>query len=196
MTEYRVEVYCRDAVFHFNKKHLEDQTIPMWVVKAKGETYYVEHVDCEVPWSTKETKDNPHTKGSIKLRNCIVRIDDENCASIVKASMDDIIRLKEQAKPRHILMTRAYPMDGNLESAIKQLNIPHGEFKKIRGVCSTPYDLAEVYSTDFMTMLKLLCPNVRELQPNEDYYQGFVQEDGDRIDGIYEYDYDDDDEDY
>lgn len=61
----------RDAiVFHFNKKHLQDSTIPMWVIKHKGETYYVDHVDVSegVGFSTKETPDNPHTKGSLKFK--------------------------------------------------------------------------------------------------------------------------------
>lgn len=59
-----------EIVFHFNKKHLEDPTIPMWVVKCRGDTYYVHHVDVSpgVGFSTKETPDNPHTKGSIKFK--------------------------------------------------------------------------------------------------------------------------------
>jgi hypothetical protein len=59
-----------EIVFHFNKKYLEDNTIPMWVIKAKGETHYVHHVDVEpsVGFSTKETPDNPHTKGAIKFK--------------------------------------------------------------------------------------------------------------------------------
>jgi len=42
----------------------------MWVIKAKGETHYVEHVDVSpsVGFSTKETPDNPHTKGSIQIK--------------------------------------------------------------------------------------------------------------------------------
>lgn len=47
----------------------------MWVIKAKGETYYVSHVDCKVGWSTKETPDNPATKGSIKIKNCTLIIE-------------------------------------------------------------------------------------------------------------------------
>ena len=62
-----------EIVFHFNKKHLEDPNIPMWVVKSKGETYYVHHVDVDkgVGFSTKETPDNPHTKGSIKFKGTL-----------------------------------------------------------------------------------------------------------------------------
>jgi len=77
-----IELACREAVFHFNKAHIADPTIPMWVVKAKGETYYVNHVECNVPWSTKETSDNAHTKGSIKLRKCLIRINADNEAEI------------------------------------------------------------------------------------------------------------------
>ena len=59
-----------EIIFHFNKMHLKDASIPMWVIKAKGETYYVDHVDVEsgVGFSTKETPDNPSTKGSIKFK--------------------------------------------------------------------------------------------------------------------------------
>lgn len=59
-----------EIIFHFNKMSLQDTSVPMWVVKAKGETYYVDHVDVDagVGFSTKETPDNPHTKGSIKFK--------------------------------------------------------------------------------------------------------------------------------
>jgi hypothetical protein len=42
----------------------------MWVIKVKGQTHYVTHVEVQpsVGFSTKETPDNPHTKGSIKLK--------------------------------------------------------------------------------------------------------------------------------
>lgn len=45
----------------------------MWVVKSKGETYYVHHVDVDkgIGFSTKETPDNPHTKGSIKFKGTL-----------------------------------------------------------------------------------------------------------------------------
>ena len=59
-----------EIIFHFNKMHLQDTNIPMWVIKAKGETYYVDHVDMEsgIGFSTKEPPDNPSTKGSIKFK--------------------------------------------------------------------------------------------------------------------------------
>lgn len=54
----------------------------MWVLKAKGQTFYVDHVDCRVPWSTKETPDNHSTKGAIKIKNGTLTIDENNCAVI------------------------------------------------------------------------------------------------------------------
>lgn len=59
------------VVFHYNKKHNEDQTIPPYVLKVKGETFYVNHIDSRVGFSTKETPDNPHTKGSIKFHGSL-----------------------------------------------------------------------------------------------------------------------------
>ena len=55
---------------HFNKIHLQQPDIPMWVIKVKGETHYVNHVDVDsgIGFSTKETPDNPHTKGSLKFK--------------------------------------------------------------------------------------------------------------------------------
>jgi hypothetical protein len=33
------------VIFHFNKAHLQDPNIPMWVLKSKGQTHYVHHVE-------------------------------------------------------------------------------------------------------------------------------------------------------
>ena len=66
-----------EIIFHFNKMHLQDANIPMWVIKAKGETHYVNHVDVDsgIGFSTKETPDNPSTKGSIKIKGKLEIID-------------------------------------------------------------------------------------------------------------------------
>lgn len=55
-------------VFHYNKAHNQDKTIAPWVVKHKGSTYYVNHMNSTVGFSTKETPDNEHTKASIMFR--------------------------------------------------------------------------------------------------------------------------------
>lgn len=69
---------CKEVIFHFNKGHLKDPSIPMWVIKTKGKTFYVDHVDSSVGWSTKETPNNEHTKGSIKFKNVHLHIEDGN----------------------------------------------------------------------------------------------------------------------
>jgi len=58
------------VIFHYNKKHNEDSSIPPWILKYKGQTFYVHHFDVSpgVGFSTKETPGNPHTKGSLKIR--------------------------------------------------------------------------------------------------------------------------------
>jgi len=56
------------VVFHFNKGHNKDPTIPPWVVKCKGKSHYVHRLVSSVGFSTKETPDNEHTKGSLLLR--------------------------------------------------------------------------------------------------------------------------------
>lgn len=54
----------------------------MWVLKCKGQTHYVEHVEFKgIDFSTKETPDNPHTKGSIKCKGYL-QIDDNKHALI------------------------------------------------------------------------------------------------------------------
>jgi hypothetical protein len=68
------------VVFHFNKGHLKDPTIPMWVIKHKGNTHYVNHLDVSegVGFSTKETPDNPHTKGSMKFKGNLTLYEEDN----------------------------------------------------------------------------------------------------------------------
>lgn len=48
----------------------------MWVLKVKGQSYYVNHVEANVGFSTKESPDNPSTKGSLKFKKVNVEIKD------------------------------------------------------------------------------------------------------------------------
>jgi hypothetical protein len=57
----------------------------MWVIKTKGETYYIKHLTADCPWSTKETPDNPATKGSLKFKNCHIIIDENLDATITRS---------------------------------------------------------------------------------------------------------------
>ncbi len=64
-------------VFHFNKAYLQDPTIPMWIIKHKGMTHYVDHVTSQVGFDTKETPDNNATKGAIQFRGALT-IEEDN----------------------------------------------------------------------------------------------------------------------
>lgn len=61
------------VVFHFNKKCNENPDVPMWILKVNGETFYVHHVEISsgVGFSTKETPENSHTKGAIKIKGVL-----------------------------------------------------------------------------------------------------------------------------
>jgi len=71
-------------VFHFNKASNQDSTIPMWVVKHKGKSYYINHLDSEVGFSTKETPDSDHTRGSLMFRGKLEIVEEENGETIAK----------------------------------------------------------------------------------------------------------------
>lgn len=162
-------------MFHFNKKHLEDPAIPMWVLKFKGETYYVNHVDCSVPWSTKETPDNAHTKGAIKVKNCSITIDDDNCA---------IIRpLSEQEKPKEpkdetVRVITEY--GSKLKAALS--GMAHGAVKLAGGGCGTTWYIVDIPSKKHLLLLQVSVPNIRVLMPNEDYYKQYDKTTGEWVD--------------
>ena len=170
----QIEYACKDVVFHFNKAHLTDQTIPMWVLKFHGETLYVNHVDCSVPWSTKETPDNPHTKGSIKVKDCLLTINDANEATISTLSFIDKIRLRNQK----LGITRIIVSEKNwgskkLRDALKEHSIKHGPIKSIGGACTTTFYMTDIFDKEDATMLHILLSDtdIRILKPNEGYYK-------------------------
>lgn len=195
----QIEYACKDVVFHFNKAHLTDQTIPMWVLKFHGETLYVNHVDCTVPWSTKETSNNPHTKGSIKVKDCLLTINDANEATVSKLTIIDKVRLRNQK----LGITRIIVSENNwgakkLKDALKENNIKHGPIKSIGGACSTTFYMADIFDKEDVTMLHLLLSDtdIRILKPNEGYYKYY---DDPKYQGISDIDldaegWDDDDE--
>ena len=161
-------------MFHFNKKHLEDQTIPMWVLKTHGESFYVNHVDCQIPWSTKETSDNPHTKGSIKVKDCLLAINDDNEATLTKLTFVDKIRLRNQK----LGITRIIVKEGEdhwrFKEALKQLKIKHGPIKGIGGACTSTFYMTDILDKAQFAMLALAMSGQRSfrvLMPNEGYYK-------------------------
>lgn len=169
MTEYAV----KECVFHFNKKHLEDPTIPMWVVKFGGKTtLYVNHVECNVPWSTKETPMSSHTKGAIKIKKALITITDDNDAVITPLAHGDITRVKKskQRYARIIITSRA----AEIEEFLKSNSIKHDEIKKIRGGCGSTFYLTDINTKEDLTILALTFADCyRILQPTERYYAAY-----------------------
>ena len=155
-------------MFHFNKGHITDPSIPMWVLKTKGETYYVHHVECSIPWSTKETPDNPSTKGSIKVKDCLLVIDADNCAVISELTIFDKVRLENQRQGITRVITRR---GSELREALKNHKTKHGPIKSVGGACSTTFYITDIYKEQDVTLLALVVPELRKLMPNESYYR-------------------------
>ena len=167
----QIEYACKDVVFHFNKKHLEDQTIPMWVLKFHGETLYVDHVDCQLPWSTKETPDNSHTKGSIKVKNVLLRISDDNTATLTELTLIDKFRLRNQKLGITRVMFSPY---NAFHKALIANEFKHSPFKNIRGACASSFVICDLLVRFEATMAALkYTKDFRILKPNESYYQDY-----------------------
>jgi len=166
-------------VFHFNKKHLEDQTIPMWVLKFHGETLYVNHVDCTVAWSTKETPDNTHTKGSIKVKDVLLRINDANEAQISQLTLVDKFRLRNQK----LGITRVmFSPNVAFHKALQNNEFKHGPLKHIRGACASSFVITDLTVKSEVTMALLKYSNqFRIVQPNETYYQQYDNVKGENL---------------
>ena len=188
MTQQQIEYACKDVVFHFNKKHLEDETVPMWVLKTHGETFYVNHVTADMPWSTKETSDNPHTKGSLKFKEVLLTIDENNCASLSKLSVIDKIRLRNQKLGITRIMFRPQT---DVHKALQKNEVKHSPFKNIEGACSTSFVICDILKKEDMTFFGLkYAGQFRILMPNEGYYQFYDSKEK------YMYEEYDDDEEY
>ncbi len=157
-------------MFHFNKKHLEDETIPMWVIKTHGESFYVHHVTSELHWSTKETPDNSHTKGSIKFKECLLTIDPDNCATISNLTIFDKVRLRNQ----RLGITRIMFTSRAFEQHLKEKDIKHTPFKRVHGACSTAYTVCDLLNPKQLMFLQIAMPGqFRVLMPNEPQYQAY-----------------------
>ena len=168
----QIEYACKDLVFHFNKKHLEDETIPMWVVKTHGETFYVNHVESQMPWSTKETPDNSHTKGSIKFKECLLTIDPDNCATLSTLSVFDKIRLRNQKLGITRIRFSSYAFEKYITDP--KNNIKYSPFKRIHGACSTAFTICDLLNKKQLPFLQIQFPNeFRVLMPNEEHYKAY-----------------------
>jgi hypothetical protein len=139
----------------------------MWVLKTRGETYYVSHVDCEVPWSTKETPDNSHTKGSIKVKDVLLVINGDNEARITKITVFDRIRLRNQQRGITRIM---FKWGSDMHRALSANEFKHSTFKNVEGGCGTSFVICDMLKKDEVTFAALKY-SFRILMPNETYYK-------------------------
>lgn len=73
---------ARVADFHFNKGHLEFPTIlPRWMLKANGKTFYIDHMDAQMGFSTREL-DAGSTLGMLRFRQCVISISEDGTATL------------------------------------------------------------------------------------------------------------------
>lgn len=148
----------------------------MWKLAFHGETLYVNHVDCSIPWSTKETPDNSHTKGSIKVKDALLQIDDQNCATLSKLTVIDQTRLRNQKLGITRIIVKEGPDHWKFKDALKNHKIKHGPIKGITGACSSTFYVTDIFDKAQFSMLALAmsnCPSFRILMPNEGYYKWY-----------------------
>jgi hypothetical protein len=143
----------------------------MWVVKTHGETFYVDHVTASIPWSTKETPNNSHTKGSIKFKECLLTINDVNEAEISELTIIDKIRLRNQK----LGITRIiFTYGGAFHKALQHNEYKHSPFKNVSGGCGTSFVVCDLLKKDEATFAALKYLNgFRIMQPNEVYYKAY-----------------------
>jgi hypothetical protein len=176
-------------VFHFNKKHLEDETVPMWIIKSHGVTFYINHLSSDIAWSTKETPDNEHTKGSIKFKDCKLSIDDDNCATITKLSLIDKATLKH---PKIVHARIIASANGKFHMALVNNELQHSTIKHILGACSSGFIVCDLLDPKEVTFATLKYGgDFRIMKPNETYYKEY-----EKSGNIIEVDYEEDDTPY
>lgn len=141
----------------------------MWVVKTHGETFYVNHVTADMPWSTKETPSNSHTKGSIKLRDCLLVINEDNEATISRLTEIDRIRLRNQ----RLGITRIiFYYNSAMHKALKDNEFKHSPFKNVTGGCGTSWVVCDLLKKEEASFAALKY-DFRILAANERYYQAY-----------------------
>jgi len=171
----------------------------MWVIKTHGESFYVDHVTSELKWSTKETPDNNHTKGSIKFKECLLAIDDDNCATISNLSIFDKVRLRNQKLGITRIRFSSYAFEKYITNPDNK--IKYSPFKRIHGGCGTAFTMCDLLNKKQLPFLQIQFPGeFRILMPNEAHYQAYDDKSlweklqNEYSDGYDEYDSDEDDD--
>ena len=138
----------------------------MWVLKSHGVTFYVNHVTANIPWTTKETPDNTHTKGSLKFKDCKLSIDRDNNATLGK------LGLLDRKLPHPYIANRILASNGgDFYRALKADEFRHSEIKYVRGGCGSSFIVCDLLDKNEALMAALkYSGKFRLLTPNEKYY--------------------------
>lgn len=163
---------------------------------AKGQTFYVEHVEANLPWTTKETPTNVRTKGAIKFKDCLLTIDSENCAKLTVLTKADEIRIRNSERGITRIITK---WGAALTEALKSLDIKHGPIQRIGGGCGSNFYITDIFNKEDMTTLTLSMigrTDFRIVMPNEAYYRWYDDNSTPVPDDGEEYYDDDEDEEY
>jgi len=137
---------------------------------AKGKTYYVDHVTSSLPWTTKETPLNVRTKGAIKFKNALLRLEDGS-AEILELTEEDRERLSA------LLPTRIHFRYKNEFLWLLQNNdIKHGPCMQYSGGCGRNSYVIEIAKDD-LTMLALVYSNQFEILSEDNPYYIWYGED-------------------
>lgn len=81
VASFPLTIEARVADFHFNKVAVEFSFMPKWVMKANGRTFYIEHLDAQMGFSTRELEKGS-TLGMLRFRNCSITLDGSNTATL------------------------------------------------------------------------------------------------------------------
>ena len=128
-------------------------------------------MDCSIPWSTKETPDNNHTKGSIKVKDCLLTINEANEATLSKLTIVDKVRLRNQK----LGITRViFPYGEDFHTALSNNEYRHSPFKNVEGSCGSEFIVCDLLDKEEALLAALTYANdFRVLKPNEHYYQEY-----------------------
>lgn len=143
----------------------------MWVVKAHGVTFYVNHVTSDMPWSTKETPGNEKTKGSIKFRKCKLSINTEdNTATITRLGIADAWLKHPERRAGRVI----FSYGGKFHRALSEGEFEHSKFKNVEGSCGSEYVICDLRDEHELTFAGIkYAGEFRILAPNENYYQAY-----------------------
>jgi hypothetical protein len=143
----------------------------MWVVKAHGVTFYVNHVTADMPWSTKETPGNEKTKGSIKFKKCKLSIDTEdNTATISRLGIADAWLKHPERRAGRII----FPYGGKMHRALSEGEFEHSKFKNVEGSCGSSFIICDLLDERELTFAGIkYATYFRILAANEHYYQAY-----------------------